>query len=494
MHEYELIEGYSLEIISRAQSIQRRCKILLSRNFASDAPRKLATVLINLSNLLENACRSIFKSIDWQNKNTNEEGFTILQMTDFIVRDIGSHINYVDEAQTPKLPWSLIHPIQKLTKSVLPDVQTMLIPQWEYNYTILTTNLHDFYFNYLLRLVNYVSEVNLENILAQLGKSFHIVFFPAIERNNILLHCLMGHEIGHLVSKKYFTEEREQRLLREILNSAVSIVNGMVEKTKKDIPPLLIPSVTQQMTQNVMEKITEMWKRGLEEMLSDTVGGFLFGPAILFSTLDMALQDLNGLDKAPDKNNKYYPPWRMRLRNIFQIIKELGLLPLPEEKFAMKKVVSNVNQRFKLIEDMVSKTTDREGIEKDEITKIAYDEIEKDIPLAKHMFEGELKTLLVNPDNFYEHLSHLIERIDFGVPPNAFEKSIHERKTSSIVEIINSAWFHKLSWEDHLLKKEGDFNPEILEKRSRMNRLTLKALEYSDIETDYINETKIPKQ
>lgn len=162
----------------------------------------------------------------------------------------------------------------------------------------------------------------------------------------------------------------------------------------------------------------------------------------------------------------------------------------------MEKVVSNVNLRFRLIENIVNETPDRERIQKDEIAKIAYDEIEKDISAAKEIFKGELKSksLLVTPGNLYEHLPHLIERIDFGIPPNAFEKSIRERKQSTIAEMINSAWFHKLAWKDPLFKEGGDFNFEILEKRSRMNRLTLKALEYSDIETDYINETKIPKQ
>jgi type VI protein secretion system component Hcp len=492
MHQYELIESYALEIISRAQSIQKRCGILLSRNFASEAPKNLANVLIKICILLENACKSIFKSINWQNKNTKtKESFIVLQMTDFIIKDIGSHINYIDGAQTQKLPWSFIQPIEKLVKEFLPNVQIMLSPQWEYNYTILTTDLHEVYLNYLSRFVNYVSGENLDNILEPLGKSFHIVCFPSIERNNILLHCLLGHEIGHLASKKYFTKERKRILLQSIRDKVASIVEKKIKDSPptKDIPPLLIPSVTQQIIQIEMERTSKMWERGLEEILSDIVGGFLFGPAILFSTLEIALQDLDGLDKTPDENNNYYPPWRMRLRNIFETIKELELLPLTEDKIGIKKVVSNVNQRFILIENMVNETQDKEGVKKDEIVKIAYEEIEKDIPEAKRFFkdELELKSLLVKPSNFFEHLSHLIERIDYGIPPNAFEKSIDERKPSTIVEIINSAWFHKLAWEDHLVKEDGNFNTEIFEKRSRMNRLTLKALEYSDIEIDYID-------
>lgn len=418
----------------------------------------------------------------------------MLKTTDFIVRDLGSHIRYIDGAQTQKLPWSFIRPIERMVKDFLPETEIMLRPQWKYNYTIMTTNLYDVYHYYLSRYFNYVDGKNPEEILVPLGKSFYIISFPFIERNNILLHCLIGHEIGHLVLKKYFTEKRSQELLQSIRDRVAAIVQKNIEKSIKDIipdippPPLFVHSLTQQMIQAQIKRTMEIWQRGLEEILSDIIGSFLFGPAILFSTLEIALQDLDGLDKVPNENNNYYPPWRMRLRNIFEVVKDLKLLPLPHDKFIEKKIVNSVGKRFTLIEEIVGGKSDKEGIENEEILKIAYEEIEKDIPQAKTFYTNELEKLIVKSNDFYDHLPPLIERIDFGIPPNACEKSIHNRKLSTIVEIINSAWFHKLAWDDNLFDPQGAFNNKVLEKRSRMNRLTLKALEYSDIEIDYINK------
>ena len=196
---------------------------------------------------------------------------------------------------------------------------------------------------------------------------------------------------------------------------------------------------------------------------------------------------MNGLDKLPDEDNNYYPPWRMRLRNIFEVIKDSKLFPLQEDKFKSKKVVSSVTKRFNLIENIIREESDKKVIESNDIVKFAYEEIDKDIIKAKEIYASKLESFSVKPSDFYKHLPHLIERVDYGLPPNAYEKSINEREPATVVEIINAAWFHKLSWEDCLFDEDGNFSKEICKKRDRMNRLTLKALEYSDIEREYIN-------
>ncbi|MDP3066170.1 MAG: hypothetical protein Q8N08_05460 [Methanobacteriaceae archaeon] len=487
IHTPELIEDYVLEIISRAQVIKGRCENLLSKDFASEAPKNLAKTLINICSYLENATKSIYTSIDWGKINKIERSLISLQTSDFIVRDIGSHIRYVDGAQTQKLPWSFISPLEKYLKKFRPDIEIMFRPQWKYNYTIITMNLYDYYLKTLTRYKPYDKEKSLEDILKTLKKSFYIVSFPTIERKNILLHCLLGHEIGHLVAKEYFTSQRNQELLQSIRDKVATIINNKrIEDGFPNVPPLFIPQLAQQVRQAEIERANKIWQRGLEEILSDIIGSFLFGPAVLFSTLEIALQDLNGLDKLPDEDNNYYPPWRMRLRNIFEVIKDSKLFPLQEDKFKSKKVVSSVTKRFNLIENIIREESDKKVIESNDIVKFAYEEIDKDIIKAKEIYAAKLESLSVKPSDFYKHLPHLIERIDYGIPPNAYEKSINEREPATIVEVINAAWFHKLSWEERLFDKEGNFNEEICEKRDRMNRLALKALEYSDIEEDYI--------
>ena len=128
--------------------------------------------------------------------------------------------------------------------------------------------------------------------------------------------------------------------------------------------------------------------------------------------------------------------------------------------------------------------SDEQEIKQDFVLSIAYDEIKADLVEAKGMYSSILKKL--EPVELYKNLSHLIERLDYGIPPNAYEKTINNREPATVAEIINSVWFHKLSWEDQLLNGEGNFNENICPKRNRLNQLALKALEYSDIEKEYI--------
>jgi len=56
-HSPELIETYALEIIARAQAIQGKCKVLLSRDFASESPKTVGHALVKMCDYLEKATK-----------------------------------------------------------------------------------------------------------------------------------------------------------------------------------------------------------------------------------------------------------------------------------------------------------------------------------------------------------------------------------------------------------------------------------------------------
>lgn len=483
----KLIEEYVLETISRVRVIKEQCENLLSKDFASQAPKNLAQTHINICHYLETAIKSIYKDIDWKNIKKIESSFILLQTTDSIIREFGSHIRYIDGAQTQKVPWGLISPLEKYLKRFLSDVEILFRPQWKYNYAIIPTNLYEYYSKTLSSYETHVENKNLSEILKPLKKYFYIVSFPSIERENILLHCLLGHEIGHLEAKTYISS-RNKEFLKLIQDKIADVVNQRIKKPEfKNVPEEIMPQIKQEITQAYLKETSEIWERGLEEILSDIVGSFLFGPAILFSNLEIALQDLNGLDITPGKDNNYYPPWRMRLRNIYQVQRDLKLFPLQKKAFQSKPIYNNVSKGFKLVENIIQEKSDEQMLKSNDLLKIAYEEIENDLVNAKRLILIKLSELflLLNPDSFYKNLSHLIEKIDFGVPPNPYENSISKRKPAAIVEIINAAWFYKLSWKYRLFDKKNQFNENIFSKRERMNRLALKAIEYADMEKDY---------
>lgn len=222
----------------------------------------------------------------------------------------------------------------------------------------------------------------------------------------------------------------------------------------------------------------------MEEILSDIIGVLLFGPAMLFSTLEMAIQDV--MEHKPDSTNNFYPPWRLRLREMLRVIQNSSqeFFPFPKGVF-LAETTDIINGRFEAIKKITQDESDRKEIQDDPILKVAYKEIDEDIVEAQKYFQEQLKNFIIKPSILYGKLPHLVDRISNGIPPNAYENSINDRYPATIVEIINAAWFHKISWEDDIFDKNGYFNENICKKRDMMNRLTLKAIEYADLEKDF---------
>lgn len=482
-HPRELIEGYTLEIISRSQTIRIRCKKLLSKDFASPAPVSLIKTLERICQYLEEATKSIYRSINWESISSEELEASLrnLQITDYIIRELGEDIFYLDGAITPKLPWSIVKPIEQFTKTLLPEITIMLRAQWVYNYSIVTTDLREKYYSSLSEYQDFLPDMSLEKVFEDFKQPFHIITIPSLERKNILLHCLVGHEIGHLISRTYLTDFRKEEFLKNTRNEIDSIVENSLKNVKEQTD-LFKPYAIQQ----AIENATIAWRRGLEELLSDIIGTLLFGPAMLFSALEIAIQ--HDMDSKPSPNYNFYPPWRLRLREILKLIQDSfrEYIPLQGDIFT-EKTIESVNKRFELIKEITQNESDKKTIEDDSILKLAYREIDKDITKACLYFKERLKGSIIEASVLYARLPHLIERIDNGIPPNAYESTVSNREPANIVEIINAAWFHKISWEDCIFDKDGLFNKDICNKRDRMNRLTLKAIEYADIEKTYRN-------
>ncbi|MBI5195951.1 MAG: hypothetical protein HZA10_06485 [Nitrospirae bacterium] len=91
-------------------------------------------------------------------------------------------------------------------------------------------------------------------------------------------------------------------------------------------------------------------------------------------------------------------------------------------------------------------------------------------------------------------IPHLIERLALGIPPNAYEKSVNEREPVNLTYIFNATWFYKISYAKKLIDEEGNLNEGIKNEQDRMNRLALKAIEYSDIEKKYREEKGVPSR
>lgn len=486
----EIIEGYTLEIISRSQANQERCKKLLSADYASHSPVSLIKVIDRMCHYLGEAAKEIYRLFNWETTNyeDNESFLLDLRDTDTIIRSLGADLRYAENAKTQIVPWSVIKPIEKFIKDLLPGITIMLTSAWEYKYSIAATDLRSQYYDDLEIYQNLLPNTSLEKeVFQDFKQPFHIISFPALERKNILLHCLIGHEIGHLFSKIYINKDR----ITQFDDKIRDIVNGIV-KSKYIFAgqnPLFIQNQIKKETELEIRRASVAWQVGLAEILSDIIGAVLFGPAMLFSFFEIAIQ--YDIDEKPHYKNSFYPPCRLRLREILRTIDtpDQEFFPLTKDNFELGKIkiksIESVNKRFELIKEITQNEKDKKKFQDDQILKTVYKEIDKNISEAKEIIYKDLERKVIKPSVLYKRLPYLIDRINNKIPPNAYEDSISNSETATIVEIINAVWFHKISWEDKIFNDDGSFNKDICKDRDRMNRLTLKAIEYADVQKEF---------
>lgn len=498
------VEDYSLEIIGRCQAGERRCERLVSADFASDAPKNLARTLLEVFRYLARVTTTIVRRIDWAaNDDVIDKTIRNLRVLDAQLKEFGAHIRYVESARTDRLPWQVIPSFEKLVEALRPHAQVMLRPMWHYNYATIVSDLRELYLNELQEWEFYTPDVDVEStIVSPLNDAFHIISFPALERDNILLHSVIGHELGHLVaaqlverSKSTFLSDVQTQI--ETATDEALIREGITEQTA----PLWYQQYrTTRLTDSSRTCLT-YWERAMEEVLADAVGAVLFGPAALFSTFDVAVQ--SGFDLAPSPRNNHYPPWRTRLREVLRVVEGVApnTLIASSEMFRMGAPVAlmeqaerlgidgasraaRVNERIATIRDIAASGNDAAAINNYVYAKIAYSTLQSYVASATDDIKRLLGKRVFDERRVRPALPLLIERLDAGIPPNA-EHDRPSRRLSrvGVVEVLNSAWYHKASLA---LPAPTDDDRDVFERvRSQRNRLTLKAIEFTHLATEH---------
>lgn len=505
-----LAESYALEITARARAAHGRAAQLSFDDFISDAPQKLAVALANTFEYLIKAVAAIMEQIDWQTGDSVEieQDLRNLRVADEAVKYFSAHLRYVDSARTEKLPWEVIPSFEKLVRDLHGDAQIMLRPMWHYNYATTVTNFFTHYAARLRPFALYLPNDDIPgSVLPTLAPAFHIISFPALERENILLHSLIGHEVGHLLAIRFLTRERVSTFMASVKEEVAQFTDRRIKdegRTPENMGgELFFVQMRNQRVATNVELVVQFWFRALEELLSDIVGALLFGPAALFATLEMATQF--GFDEMPSPQNNFYPPWRTRLKIVNLAAREvcptLFASSGAEPWFSETAHTRALSDHLDLIASEVASDSDEAGLQGVALARIAYEHVHETLPEARRFLTDAIKTKshLFDEDALWSALPQLVDRLDHGIPPNAVEMdSLRIRKSKrrtrkaprsvGLVEIINSSWFHRIV----SASSGGSTNEPPEAARRRRNRLTLKAVEYAYIQHEFETWRKAP--
>jgi hypothetical protein len=97
-------------------------------------------------------------------------------------------LEYIEGSEIENTPAELINPLRRLTKACLPNAEVIFrsYSQLNYSYAPLTKLLREAF-----------KDDTFTGFVQSLPNFFAVISFPKVEANNVLLHCMVAHEIGH---------------------------------------------------------------------------------------------------------------------------------------------------------------------------------------------------------------------------------------------------------------------------------------------------------
>lgn len=470
----ELIETFCLEIIANSKKTFRDCLKVSTHNFPSKSSTKIINILSTLSLFIEESTKFIYKEIDWRSTNHINSSFVMLRDLKTLIQDLSKDLEYIESSKMSKVPAGLSAPLQKISQNIESNVEILLLQQWVYNYSINTKNKIQRYREITEMLSPYVSNELSNKIESFLQNPVYSIYFPSLEKNNILLYSVLGHEIGHLVADKNYEKFKEKFF---DTNNTGNELFSLYKNYSKDL--------TRPKFLRYIEIIT---KRLYDELLSDVVGAIIFGPAMLFSMYEFSQQF--DLDNIPSGRNRFYPSWRARLRIIYNTI----IKYIPSFQSCNKQSQEhlyfdvNIQNRLERIENIINEKSDETKIKHSEelIFKI-YSQV---IFVIEHHLINDLLIELdrsnLEENSFFNRINLLSARLENGIPPNTIN-DLDIKSSAKLYEIINAAWKNRLSWEPKIFDENGNFDEKYLVERKKLNQLTLKAIEYANLSKEYNN-------
>lgn len=381
---------------------------------------------------------------------------------------------YLNDSKTKNVPWSIIPSLEDLFTKIKPNTKFVICPLWETNYKIYNRNIIEVIDQTLLSVPNLIFDpsddfVDIKNkFLSDYPAGIYFVFYPRTERLSVLHFPLLGHEIGHIYSltwindnfRRMIEESDIERLLRKEINSDI---------------PAIVQSETlfiDNLIENQLLVIYDMYTNILAETISDIVGTFIFGPSTLFSSYIFAIK--GGFDDF--KGLKFgYLPWRFRLNYICNALEYLGLEYPP----------TGLDKSYNWV-DEIKKTADID------FDKYKYSRENRYCKYIASLISSNFNSICKSIEGFVGDQNYknsydeklqknVVERLENGIIPNCIIDDKLKETPIGLRNIVAGTWLHLCELD------LADYEKHCL-KSLNANLLSLKAIELSHFQNDFNNQ------
>lgn len=379
-----------------------------------------------------------------------------------IIQDV-KFLAWLSKAQTRKVPWSFIKCIEAIAQDIIPDPKLLVCCEDHYNYGICWSNSE--------KLAPF---------------PYYVLSLPSLHRTDILWHTLIGHELFHPRCSE-FINKHNQSILTSIKDKVKIYVTENYKKfipeelSDEDLGPLFIESFKNKRIISISSIVHEVWRRGLEELLSDMACIEIFGPSAILAMNSFSACSINNELPAPDNN--FYPPWNYRFETVWNnFIDNIKLNSIYSE-IGDENFYKSFKEEMESIGDLVKESAGRELVKSHSLANIAYAEIDKLIADAAIFVKESLKdTVKWYDEDVIKQIPDLIQRLSNGIPPSEVICEIDENEPlyktipAKIPAIFLAGWIYECSWQQNLNNEQ-----KTIEKYMTISRLLLKACEDTEI-------------
>jgi len=321
-----------------------------------------------------------------------------------VLRQIIILISYIENSTIKNVTWSTIPAYNMLLKSLLENVEYVIVPQWKENYSILNQNIVDDFEKHFKTFGVPETDGSEGNTMGKIPSKIYLIKYSRLEKLSALHLALLGHEIGHIFASQWMNEWYLDFATKETNLSSTLEEIALEELKKKNLATDMFVEFEKKKT---IDHYHNLIGQNYKELLSDIFGCALFGHTFIIAMyLFSATSDL---DKTNWPNG--YLSWRFRLQNCIRFI-----------SFVFKR--SNKKpDTYDLYENICSTVRGDIKDYKDKVCSLAiYSFMQKEEQIFTVMCEYAKTELFITKIDS-EQISAACNRLENEIIPNAMLKS-----------------------------------------------------------------------
>ncbi len=392
-------------------------------------------------------------------------------------------LRFLEASQASRTPSVIISPLQAMITNQAPNAEVIV---W-YNWIPSNYSAYPFFGPSLRKVIEDVFDDPSHPIFQQMPPFLAIMSIPAAERDNILLHSALGHEMGHILAahfqdvngyKVYHPVALDDGQLRAIARN-IAITSNPAGGT----PPgwSLFENEVYNSIKAQSLKVLGSW---LSELLADAYAVFLLGPSPLLS-----LHDLVGPQVASDT----HPPSSLRYPLMLKCLQLSGF------RNVGKPTMAWLDERLLAIENshpvpptvpnpihQVVETCLNSHL--NAIAQYVMYPASRGARAADHYSFATWEKTIGTSADFSKSL--LVERLLNYVIPDCYQPPGQEQQVADLASILLSGWaVYYGNWNAFCAGLGLQTLPEQYVARQKLFNLLLKAIESSFLQVQWRKHT-----